>query len=384
MRAELDVTYNNAPFAAPEQAGAEIESLTCTDKAGGESDSVEITLDAQDEKWVWDWMPEKGAELHPRILLYNWLELNDGYTLDCGLFTLNEVNYSDTPTTISVSGTSKPADTDFSEQEREAVWQNTSVKRIGETIAGRYGLGFSYDAEDFDIDCDEQEATDGSYYNELCKRYGLTLKIYAKRMWVYDREAYKEKPEAATFDRTGILRGSMQYRTELSGTFTGGTFTYTDEDRDVDIVCSVGGGPRMKNISRRAASVQDASVQLCAELNEANHGMTTLSFSVPGVWNVSAGNNIRLTGYGKLDGRYFVDSVTHKVSRSGGFTSDFSCSAIVPGFRHWDVGGSIQQHETESGKMTGAAAGAASTAAKEKEKNGGGGGARVPPSYSMK
>ena len=45
-RVELDVTYNNAPFAG--QVGAEIESLTYVDNAADDSDSIDITLDAQD------------------------------------------------------------------------------------------------------------------------------------------------------------------------------------------------------------------------------------------------------------------------------------------------------------------------------------------------
>ena len=49
-RVELDVTYNNAPFAG--QVGAEIESLTYVDNAADDSDSIDITLDAQDSKWL--------------------------------------------------------------------------------------------------------------------------------------------------------------------------------------------------------------------------------------------------------------------------------------------------------------------------------------------
>ena len=45
---ELDVRYNNAPFAG--QVGGEIESLTYIDSAADNSDSIDITLDAQDGK----------------------------------------------------------------------------------------------------------------------------------------------------------------------------------------------------------------------------------------------------------------------------------------------------------------------------------------------
>lgn len=258
----------------------------------------------------------------------------------------------DAPTTLQVGGVSKPSDTDFSELERETIWKNTSIKRIGESIAGRYGLGFTYDADDYDIECDEQDGTDSSYYNTLCKNYGLILKVYAKRLWVYDRERYKGKRAVQDFDRTNIIPGSLSYNTTLSGTYTGGYFTYTDADKDLDIVCSVGGGNHTKNVNRRATSVFDASVQLCAEINNANHGRVKLKFSVMGNWGVSAGNNLRLTGYGDglnggINGKYFVDKVTHKYTKSGGFVTSFECSGIFDPFHYWDVGGHIEYHQSE-------------------------------------
>ena len=265
---------------------------------------------------------------------------------------LDDVAYQDAPTTLQVGGVSKPSDTDFSELERETIWKNTSIKRIGESIAGRYGLGFTYDADDYDIECDEQDGTDSSYYNTLCKNYGLILKVYAKRLWVYDRERYKGKRAVQDFDRTNIIPGSLSYNTTLSGTYTGGYFTYTDADKDLDIVCSVGGGNHTKNVNRRATSVFDASVQLCAEINNANHGRVKLKFSVMGNWGVSAGNNLRLTGYGDglnggINGKYFVDKVTHKYTKSGGFVTSFECSGIFDPFHYWDVGGHIEYHQSE-------------------------------------
>ena len=106
----------------------------------------------------------------------------------------------------------------------------------------------------------------------------------------------------------------------------------------------MGGGSHTKSVNRRATSVYDASVQLCAELNSANHGTVKLRFGVDGDWRVSAGNCIALTGFGNLNGKYFVDKVTHKVS-SNGLTTDFECSGIGPTFHSWDVGGKIVYHE---------------------------------------
>lgn len=84
-RVELDVTYNNAPFAG--QVGAEIESLTYVDNAADDSDSIDITLDAQDSKWLHGWLPEEGATLRPRIIGRDWNGPGDTHVMECGLFT---------------------------------------------------------------------------------------------------------------------------------------------------------------------------------------------------------------------------------------------------------------------------------------------------------
>lgn len=329
------------------QIGGEIESLTYVDVAADNSDSIEITVNATDSKWINDWFPDKGTTLSPKIVGRNWASQGDTRTIKCGKYILDDISYSDSPSTLQINGVSKPNDTDFSELEREYEWKNTSIKRIGGTIAGRYGLGFKYDADDYDIECDSQDGTDSSYYNDLCKRYGLILKVYASRLWVYDREKYKEKKEVASISRFDMKRGSFSYNTTLVGTFTGGYFDYTDADKDSDIHCSIGGGKHTKSVSRRATDLYDASVQLCAELNNANHSQTTISFTLDGAWSLSAGNNIKISGLGKMDGKYFIDKVTHKVTRKGGFESQIEASLIQKAFHHWDVGGTIEYKPRE-------------------------------------
>lgn len=326
---KMEVRYNKVSIS--EKAGADLESMTYTDVAADNSDSIDITVNAQDDKWINGWMPDKGATLVPDIQGYNWERDGDSRTIKCGSFVLDNVTYADAPSTLQMGGVSKPNDSDFSELERETVWKNTSIRRIGQTIASRYGLGFSYNAQDYSISCDEQDGSDSSYYNQLCKNYGLVLKVYANRLWVYDREAYKKKKAVKTVSRSEIEPGSFQYSTTISGAFTGGYFSYTDPDTNVDISCSIGGGKRRKKISRRATSVADAMIQLCAELNNANHGNTAIRFTTDGEWVVSAGNCIQLSGYGKIDGKYFVDKVTHQVGGTG-FTSKFECSLVEESF----------------------------------------------------
>lgn len=61
-------------------------------------------------------------------------------SFNCGtnVTIVDDVNYTDTPTTLQLGGVSKPSDSNFSETDRKVTWKNTSIKRIGQTIAARY------------------------------------------------------------------------------------------------------------------------------------------------------------------------------------------------------------------------------------------------------
>ena len=88
------------------QIGKDVESLTYVDNAADESDSIDLTLNAQDQKWLNGWMPDRGAVLYPRIIGRDWDRPGDSREMECGLFVLDDVSYHDTPTTLQVGGVS--------------------------------------------------------------------------------------------------------------------------------------------------------------------------------------------------------------------------------------------------------------------------------------
>ena len=69
---------------------------------------------------------------------------------------------------------------------------------------------------------------------QLCSDYALVIKVYANKLWVYDREKYKEKTaawavyeEAQPFNPNALCiePGSFKWSTKLTGTYTGGVYT---------------------------------------------------------------------------------------------------------------------------------------------------------------
>lgn len=359
--AEVELWYNDTSGIA-----GRLISLSYTDNGAGESDTIELTLENQDDIWTGSWRPQKGDTIRANIVGHNWEKQGQDKLLECGKFVLDEFSIDTWPSTITLQGLSKPANTDFSTRDRGDTWTNTSLKRIGESIAARYGLEFHFDGMDVEIDCREQSGPDGEFYSELCKDYGFIVKAYCESLWVWERERYKSKAAVKNFLPADHKPGSLSYRQSLTEKYTGGSFRYTDADKDCDILCDVGDeSGKVLFLNQRASGVFDASLQLCAAVNEANHGRISMEFATIGEFDVSASNNVRLIGFGSLDGKYFAETVTHTIDRSGGFTTRFSCKGIRDAFWYWEVGGSIEynQQDEEQSTETYAASEAASAAA---------------------
>lgn len=324
--ADFKLVYNDKDISA--DIRGDVMSLSYTDSAADTSDSMSLAISARDSKWLNGWLPDKNAALVLSLITRSWEWQGDSLERDCGTMVIDSLSFQDSPDKLNIKAVARPNGTDFHERNREYTWKNTSIKRIGQTIAERYELGFGMDAEDVEIDVKEQDDTDSAFLQDLLETYGLVLKVYAQRIWIYDREACKTRESAARIDRSQMTRGSFSWETTLAGSYTGGIFTYTNQQKKVDIKVQIGEGPRMLKLNQYASSEADARRQLEAAIANANHSMTQISFSTMGNLRLAATHCIDVTGWGAPDGKYFIDQVTHKLSRSGGLVSSYSCSKI--------------------------------------------------------
>lgn len=344
-RAAVDTIYNNTPITG--NIKDDTESFSYTDNASDDSDSVQLTLMCIDDKWTGNWMPSKGARLYSTIKVYDWLREGDDRQLICGSFLLDDLSFDGEPRTMKLGAVSAPTDETFSATKRTQTWQNVTIQQIAQTIADRSGISLAYDAGTFTIESIEQDDTDSAFLSSVAGNYGLSMKVYSNRLVLFDREAYKRKAAVATIARTDM--SSWSWNTTIAGTYTGGQLDYTDQDKDADIHAQIGSGSRWLKLNQKASSPADAGIQLAAALNQKNHGMTTISFKTMGNVALVAGQCINVTGIGKLDGKYYIDSVKHNVEGSG-YTCDYECSLCSPAFNGSDASGNItynpNQHDT--------------------------------------
>ena len=170
----------------------------------------------------------------------------------------------------SISAISTPLDSSFTTTQRTKTWENVTIKEIGTEIAGRAGIALAWDVEGdpFTIKSVEQsEQTDCEFYMNLCNTYGLAMKVYAQKIVVYDREAYKKKGAAAVLSPSSMKSWSWQQ--DQAGTYTGGEFTYTSPATEKEIKVTVGKGSRILKQSGKADSKADAERKIKAAVAKA-------------------------------------------------------------------------------------------------------------------
>lgn len=322
---EVDLTWNGQ--AVKRKMTGQGTEITYTDPASGEADSLDIAIQDRDRQWTVAWMPLEGDTLEVSIKLSHWDREGDSRILPCGFFILDNFDFSGWPITGTISAVSVPADGAFRERERTKIWEKVTIPEIGKEIASRAGIGFIWDVEGtpFPLDSVEQSSeTDCDFLMSLCDRYGYSMKVYAQKIVVFDREAYKKKNSVLTIQETDIERWS--WKQVLAGTYTGGEYTYTDPTTEEEIKAVVGTGSRILKQSGRANGKEDAERRIQAAVDKANHGAATLSLTMMGNASLVASQCVTVVGLGRLSGQYYIDRITHHVG--SGYTMDLELSRV--------------------------------------------------------
>lgn len=326
-RAIAAITYNGKSITT--SLGNYQTVFEYTDPASGESDSVLISIADPDREWIGPWFPKKGDAVKATIKFENRDKEGQTKKLSCGTFTIDDIGYSASAgsgNVMQIGGVSAPASDAFSATERTRTWEKATIKKVAQTIADRYKLSLVFDASDVTVATQEQSGiTDSAFLSALCGDYGLSLKVYKKKLVIFDREKYKKKKSVATFERTEI--DSVSWNTTIAGSYTGGSITYTDSKSGKDVAYKTGKGKRLLKVNVKADNLADAKLKLEAAINNANHSMTTISFSTMGRPDIVSGQCIRIEGFGKINGKYYVDTKVDSLSGSG-YVTKISASKV--------------------------------------------------------
>jgi len=343
-RASVDIRYENIDIT--EDIRDDLKSFTYTDAASGESDSITLTVNDRDRKWMRGWMPEKGSHISADVLFKDWSGDGDDWNTYCGEFEVDDVSISGQPATCTIGAVSIPRSEAFNDEERTKNWENVTVQEIAGEIAGRAGIKLFYDAEEIAIRTLEQDRqTDCKFLYNVCKKYGLSMKVFANKIVIFDEAVYEEAVPAITLHYDDFSKFS--YNSTLAGTYTGAKIAYTDPGTSEDHIVTVGDGSRIMEMNEEADSVADAQRKAVAALNNANKKDITFSGTIMPKKGLIASICVNIEGFGKPDGVYYIDEVVTKINGSG--ASQQSISAHRVGYRMDDATVVIDAKPEEKG-----------------------------------
>lgn len=300
-----------------------LESVSCEDVASGSSDSIDITLQNIDMKWMNQWYPTKGDKISGTVTFQDWNKDGENLKLDCGTFILDEVKFSGGPLKVSLGGVAIPANESFKVRERTKTWKNVTIKNIANEIAKRYGLSLSYSGPTITIASIEQsDKTDSAFLYDLCKKYGLSMKVFNNKIVIYDQTQQEKKAASATITRDSFIDDEWEYTDSIEGTYTGARISYKSGEDNEEISVYLGlkaenaAGSRVLNITEVADDFDTAYYMAAAQVNQSNEQATTISGKIWPNPKICAGICVTISGMGKANGKYFVDKSTVEVSDS--------------------------------------------------------------------
>lgn len=329
-KATVAILYNGVK--AEVQLAPYLSSFKYTDVASGSSDSISISINDRDRKWINGWFPQKGDRLQPTIETCNWERDGQKKKFPCGKFLVDDFSFKGGPIRLDLEGLALPAASGFKATERTETYESTTLKEIGQIVAARAKVALHYEAGAVAVEKVEQNnQTDCAFFGSLVEKYGLALKIYNDKLVVFDEGKYEakapklilfpgyqricgeeqradnESPEWATFDP------GWSWNTKLDQTYTGVKYQYTNSEKNRTFKVTAGGGDRILEVNDAAENLGEATAIALAALNKANRGATTMSITMMARPGLIASDCVEIKGLGKLSGKFYVEKIDHDI-----------------------------------------------------------------------
>ena len=325
------VGYNNSRTGKYNILNDFVEDISITDSAVGEGDNVDITIEDDERKMLHDYYPGADDMIICTIYLSD-PEAGRTGVIGNNSFHLDQFGYSDYPSKMTLRGVCIPKNSTFAKTPQTKTWQNITLESIIWKICSKYGLSLRFEPGSFNptiVKSEQSNATDLSYIYSLCQTYGNGMKIYSDKLVVFAEETYEKKAAVRTIGHRDILDGSFSARFNLTRQYTGYKYEYDDSSGthwikgkgfaiSPEIIISVG----------QCDNDRDGVLKGQAKVNEANRDLQIINFEIMGDPKMVSTATFNLSGFGGLDGKYYINKTVNKFSASGGFTQEIEARKI--------------------------------------------------------
>ena len=179
-------------------------SMTYTDNEEDKTDDLQLSLDDREGVWLGNWLntpsASKGAEISAVIVQKNWESDGKDRVLDCGVFEIDTVDGSGPPAKATIKAGSIPYSSTIRTQKKTKAWENYTLSGIANEIAGTNGLTCMFESASnpFYPRKEQMQESDITFLQRLCKAAGISLKVTAKIIVLFDAADYEQKDAVRT------------------------------------------------------------------------------------------------------------------------------------------------------------------------------------------
>jgi len=314
-----DISANIAPF---------VLSFSYTDEAHGKADDLQVTLEDREHLWKGDWYPDKGAKLVASIRCLDWDKPGSSpLVMRCGTFTVDEVELSGAPDTVSIKAVSAAVTTSLRQTKKTKAWENASLKQVAQDMADQNGLTLRYDGPDFPFQrMDQRETSDLGFIKRMAEQRGMNLKVAEDSIILMSGKAGDARSPAKTLTRGESAIKSFRFKEKTEGVYGGGgqvNFANpVTKDTSSYVKGGSGRGGDTHRVNRRLDPLDDGVVLAEAEARGKNKQEFEGSLTLLGDPDLRAAMNVGVAGFGRFDGTYAIETATHAYDRSSGYTTD--------------------------------------------------------------
>ena len=319
-KSSLLLTYNGTDIS--EDIADDVRSFKFVGVAADEADTIDVTLDDRDKKWLTQWMPQAGDKLTASILLENWEEEGDTHTIRCGTYILDEPSYSAPPHTQKLSAIAVAVNTSFVSEERSRTWTDAAISEIAAQIASENGLDLLFSSTyNPRLTLEQSSAADLSFLAKLCADYTLRFKVADETICIYDPLPGETQPPYADINEAkGTMRYSFKH-TYLNTGYTDVTVTAVDEETGeyvmMEDTAKYQGLTEEEAAEKYGKTLTDEATEEADDPQLASRKLAiermkeyTAEITVPIIPQVVEGCPVHLDGFGSWSGQWIVDKLT--------------------------------------------------------------------------
>lgn len=283
----------------------------------------------------------KGAEISAVIIQKNWESDGKDRVLDCGVFQVDSVDGNGPPAKVTIKAGSIPYTSTIRTQKKTKAWEKIKLSGIANEIAAANGLKCLFES-DFDPLYNRREQVTESdivFLQRLCKAAGISLKVTAKMIVLFDAAAYEQKDAVRTIKRgdgdyskytfgtsfhdTAYSSCRVKYTDPTSKTTYEATYKAPDAEKD--------GSGQVLEVNEKVSSNAEALTLAKKRLREKNSQEFKASFNLAGDARLVAGVTVKVEGFGAFDGKYIIETASHTISSSG-YKTNITLRRVLEGY----------------------------------------------------